>query len=97
MRMAILSLLAVLFAMTEPAVARNPLQVCNTVAEICLRNAPNKLVNQECTKQVDACMNRAACDYAYYSCLELMEDDESMSEATCKAERRECRLGKRPR
>ncbi len=83
--------LAALALKAPSAGAGNAMQVCNKVAEICRRHAPNDLVNAECVAQVDACMNRAQCDYAYLSCLELMEDDDAMNEAACRKARAECR------
>ena len=83
--------------LVSEARAGNPMQVCNKVAEICRRHAPNEVVNTACIAQVDACMNRAQCDYAYLSCLELMEDDDTMSEAACRKARTECRKARRKR
>ena len=68
--------------------ANKVLQECHDVAVRCRALG---LDAARCRRKVDECMSRHACEEVRASCLELMEIDESITEAVCGRKRDDCR------
>ncbi len=75
-------------ATVMPAGAAQSLNECHRVASECLNAGGDR---QQCQTRVDDCMSRNACEEVYLSCLELMEIDETVTEAACAGKRATCR------
>ncbi len=80
-------MLAGVFADVLVARAAQPMNQCHQVA---LRCKEQGLEAWRCQRQVDECMNRHACEEVYYSCLELMELEEGLTEQACERKRDKC-------
>ena len=76
-----------LSAMITHAPAARVMDECHRIAADC---AARGKAPADCQAQVDDCMSRHACEEVYLSCLELMEIDETVTEAACEQKRREC-------
>ncbi len=81
---------SVVFGMGLAEASNHTISNCNRIAEMCRRNTGSGIVNHECTRKYDECMNRARCDDVYLSCLELREEDPGVAEHVCTAERDKC-------
>jgi len=79
--------LLLLLAGAEVARAGERLDVCHQVASQCLAAGGD---DASCRREVDKCMSEHACEEVYYSCLELMELEETLTEQDCKRKRTEC-------
>ncbi len=80
-----LSLLAFADARAETVAA------CQKLALACQKQAgENDVMGRQCQRQMDACMNRARCEEAFYSCMELVELEETTEEA-CRLQHARCR------
>ena len=77
-----------LLGLSAKATVANELQQCGRIASKC-KNAGGSTT--ECQRKVDDCMSENACEEVYLSCLELMEIEESLTEAACEKKRNECR------
>lgn len=67
------------------------LAACQKLALACQKQAgEHDVMGAQCRRKVDACMNRARCEEAYLSCLELVELEETTEEA-CRVQRARCR------
>ena len=81
-------LAAGVLAMTLPVHAAEQMDRCHRVASNCMKAGGSE---KECQEWVDDCMSRNACEEVYLSCLELMEIDETVTEAMCEKKRASCR------
>lgn len=75
-----------------PLHAAEQLDECHRVASDCMSAGGSE---SQCQARVDDCMSRNACEEVYLSCLELMEIDETMTEAACAKKRTACRRKRR--
>ena len=82
------SAFVVMAGMANVAVAAQRMDECHRVASECMQAGGDK---KQCQAQVDECMSRNACEEVYLSCLELMEIDETVTEAACTRKRATCR------
>ncbi len=82
--------LSITFGMGLVEANTQTIDSCNKIAEMCRRDSGSKVINHECTRKYDACMNRARCDDVYLSCLELREEDPEVAEHICTSERDRC-------
>lgn len=80
------SLLAILIVAS--AGLAQQMDQCHRIAKTCLKAGGSE---KECQEWIDDCMSRLACEEVYLSCLELMEIDETVTEATCDKKRASCR------
>ena len=81
---------SVIFGMGLAEANNHTIRNCNKIAEMCRRDASSGVINHECTRKYDECMNSARCDDVYLSCLELREEDPGVAEHICTAERDKC-------
>ncbi len=83
-------LFSVFFGTAMAEASNHTISNCNKIAEMCRRDAGSGVINHECTRKYDECMNNARCDDVYLSCLELREEDPGVAEHICTAERNKC-------
>ncbi len=81
--------LATLAHVPATAQVANPGQLgtCDREAAECLKKGGTR---NSCQARIDECLSRNACEVVYASCLELMEIDESVTEADCRKKRAAC-------
>ena len=84
----VVGLLVVMTGLAQAAEATRQLDTCHREASECMRAGGDE---QQCQARVDECMSRNACEEVYLSCLELMEIDETVTEAACVRKRATCR------
>ncbi len=84
--------LSIIFGMGLAEANTQTINSCNKIAETCRQTSGSKVINHECTRKYDACMNKAHCDDVYLSCLELREEDPAVAEHICSAERNKCAM-----
>ncbi len=84
--------LSVFFGMGLAEASNGTISNCNRIAEMCRRDSSGRILDVECTRKYDECMNHARCDDVYMSCLELREEDPDVAEHICTAAREKCIL-----
>ncbi len=78
-----------LLALTEARA--ETMAACQKLALACQKQAgAHDVMGHQCRRQVDACMNRARCEEAFLSCMELVELEETTEEA-CRIQHARCR------